>query len=162
MKRHRDEARAGDLLALEALDPAGVAATADGALVRAIEASVKNPEVMSGEAQMQLAEGFGALVNRLAAGQSLQFYLEATPVQLDELLARSRAQSAGHRGRRRSVRARGGAPGPRAASAGRRTRGFGRRVRRPARGHASAGLRARAAPPAGAPAPAARPEPARR
>ena len=87
------EARAGDLLGLQALDADGVAVNARGELVRLLEVSTKNPATLSAEQSAQVAEGFGALVNTLDAGQSLCFYVEATPVLVDELLQRDRAQS---------------------------------------------------------------------
>jgi hypothetical protein len=89
----KGEARAGDLLGLRALDGDGVAVNARGELVRVLEVSTKNPATLSVEQTVQVAEGFGALVNTLDGGQSLCFYVEATPVLVDELLARDRAQS---------------------------------------------------------------------
>ena len=92
--RKRLPREAGDLLALEAIDRTGVAVTREGALVRAIHVTPPNPLIMADEDRRRTAEGFGYLVGRLRAGQSLQFYVEARPIDLDALLARTRAQVA--------------------------------------------------------------------
>ena len=80
---------AGDLLPVEALDHSGLLVTSEGALVRVLRVAQKNPLVMSGNERAQVSAAFGRLAGRLRPGQSLQFYVEAAPVRLDELLARS-------------------------------------------------------------------------
>jgi hypothetical protein len=80
---------AGDLCPIEALDREGLAVTSEGALVRVLRAAPKNPLVMSTLEREQVGHALGQLAGRLPAGQSLQFYVEATPVRLDALLQRS-------------------------------------------------------------------------
>lgn len=77
---------AGELLAVEALSRDGVLVTSEGALTRYLRVSVKNPLVMGDDERRVVGEAFGRLVARLQAGQSLQFYVEARPVQLDAIL----------------------------------------------------------------------------
>ena len=83
---------AGDLLAVEAIDRSGVVITREGALVRILEVTPPNPFVMSADDRAQIANGFCYLVGRLRAGQSLQFYVDARPFNLDDVLARSRRE----------------------------------------------------------------------
>lgn len=85
-------AEAGDLLALEALDRTGVAVTSEGALVRILRVVPPNPLILSGEDRARIAAGFCHLVSRLRPDQSLQFYVEARPVNLEQLLAESRSE----------------------------------------------------------------------
>jgi hypothetical protein len=91
--RDRSLPEAGELLAVEALDRAGVLVTSEGALVRYVRVAPKNPLVMSDTERAHVSHAFGQLVARVAAGQSLQFYVEAAPVRLDALLAHSRAEA---------------------------------------------------------------------
>jgi hypothetical protein len=85
--------QAGDLCAVEAIDREGLLVTAEGALVRFLRAAPKNPLVMAPVEREQVGHAFGQLAGRLAAGQSLQFYVEAAPVRLDALLDHSEAQA---------------------------------------------------------------------
>jgi hypothetical protein len=78
------------LLAVEALDRSGLLVTSEGAFVRYLRVAAKNPLVMSDGERVQVSEAFGQLAGRVAAGQSLQFYVEAAPVRLAELLEHSR------------------------------------------------------------------------
>jgi hypothetical protein len=91
--RERPLPEAGELLAVEALDRAGVLVTSEGALVRYLRVAPKNPLVMSDAERAQVSHAFGQLVARAAAGQALQFYVEAAPVRLDALLGHSRAEA---------------------------------------------------------------------
>ncbi len=81
---------AGELLAVEAIDPSGLIVTSEGALVRVLEVTPPNPLMMSGDERGQLAASFCHLVSRLRPQQSVQFYLQAKPVNLDEILRASR------------------------------------------------------------------------
>lgn len=85
---------AGDLCAVEAIDREGLVVTSEGALVRVLRAAPKNPLVMSAAEREQVGRAFGQLAGRLAAGQSLQFYVEAAPVRLDALLAQTEQDTA--------------------------------------------------------------------
>ena len=84
---------AGELCAVEAIDREGLLVTSEGALVRYLRVTPKNPLVMSDAEREQIGHAFGQLVGRLAAGQSLQFYVEAAPVRLDALLEHSQAEA---------------------------------------------------------------------
>ena len=70
--RERPLPEAGELLAIEALDRAGVLVTSEGALVRYLRVAPKNPLVMSDVERAQVSHAFGQLVARVPAGQSLQ------------------------------------------------------------------------------------------
>ena len=84
--------QAGDLLAVEALDKQGLLITSEGALVRYLRVAPKNPLVMGDAERAQVAQAFGKLASRIGVGQVLQFYVEASPIDLDDLLAESRAE----------------------------------------------------------------------
>src|SRR5213078_2722193 len=83
---------AGELLAIEALSRDGVLVTSEGALVRYLRVSAKNPLVMADEERRAVGEGFGRLAARVQSGRSLQFYVEARPVHLEVLLAATDAE----------------------------------------------------------------------
>ena len=147
---------AGDLCPIEALDREGLAVTSEGALVRVLRAAPKNPLVMSAPEREQVGHALGQLAGRLPAGQSLQFYVEATPVGLDALLERSETDA------HQAIQAQGcdgERPGA-AAPARRDARVDGAPRRRAGRGRArllrDRPLPARPAAPGGLAAPAAR------
>jgi hypothetical protein len=87
-------AEAGQLAAVEALDQSGLLVTSEGALVRVLEVTAKNPLVMGAAERVAVSQALGALVGRLRAGQSLQFYVEARPVRLEALVEQGRAETA--------------------------------------------------------------------
>jgi len=95
LSRRRDQllAEAGELCCVEAIDREGLLVTSEGALVRYLRATPKNPLVMSPAGREQAGHAFGQLVGHLLAGQSLQFYVEAQPVRLEALLEHSRAEA---------------------------------------------------------------------
>ncbi|MEA2130925.1 MAG: hypothetical protein QOJ85_3816, partial [Solirubrobacteraceae bacterium] len=76
----------GALLDVVALDRTGVLVTGEGALVRFVEVTPRNPRVMGTEETQRVGEGFAAMAGRLRPGQSLQFYVEAAPVLLGDVL----------------------------------------------------------------------------
>jgi hypothetical protein len=76
----------GALLDVVALDRTGVLVTGEGALVRFVEVTPRNPRVMGTDEQQRVGEGFAAMAGRLRPGQSLQFYVEAAPVLLGDVL----------------------------------------------------------------------------
>ncbi|MEA2139881.1 MAG: hypothetical protein QOG56_3031, partial [Solirubrobacteraceae bacterium] len=82
----------GTLLDVVALDRSGVLVTGEGALVRYVEVTPRNPRVMGSEEQRRVGEGFAAMVGRLRPGQSLQFYVEAAPVLLADVLKVTREE----------------------------------------------------------------------
>ena len=85
---------AGELVAVEGLSRDGVLVTSEGALVRYLRVGAKNPLVMAEHERHQVGDAFGALAARVGAGQSIQFYVEATPIQLEALLSHSDAETA--------------------------------------------------------------------
>ena len=84
--------QAGELLALEELDQTGLAITSEGAFVRVLEVTPRNPLIMADAERAQLAHGFRGLLSKLRPGQTLQFYVETCPVDLASLLDRVREE----------------------------------------------------------------------
>ncbi|MEN3284328.1 MAG: conjugal transfer ATP-binding protein TraC [Solirubrobacteraceae bacterium] len=84
---------AGQLVPIEAIDRSGAVVTSEGAFVRILQVSPRNPIVMSESDRAGISAGLAGLVGRLRAGQSLQIYVEAAPVRLDDLLEESRRES---------------------------------------------------------------------
>jgi hypothetical protein len=82
----------GALLDVAALDRSGVLVTNEGALVRYVEVTPRNPKVMGTDEQERVGEGFAAMAGRLRPGQSLQFYVEAAPVLLRDVLDTTREE----------------------------------------------------------------------
>lgn len=89
VERRVAERPAGSLCAVEAIDREGLVVTSEGAFVRYLRATPKNPLVMSPAEREHVGEAFGHLAGRLRPGQSVQFYVEAAPVRLSALLRRS-------------------------------------------------------------------------
>jgi hypothetical protein len=83
---------AGDLLAVEAIDRTGLIVTSEGALVRMLAVTPPNPLILSAQERAQTAAAFCHLVCRLRPEQSLQFYVQARPVNLPEILADCRRE----------------------------------------------------------------------
>jgi hypothetical protein len=82
--------QAGDLLAVEAIDPSGLVVTREGAFVRVLRVTPPNPLVLTDEERTRIAHGYCQLVSRLRADQRLQFYVHSRPVNLSEILASAR------------------------------------------------------------------------
>ncbi len=89
---------AGDLLALEMLDETGLAITTEGAFVRVLEVTPRNPMIMDAQERELLASGFRTLLSGLRSGQTLQFYVETRPVDLGEILSGVRKEVASFAG----------------------------------------------------------------
>lgn len=83
-------AQSGDLLDVVALDRCGVLVTGEGALVRVVAVTARNPRVMGDDERLRVSRGFAAMVGRLKAGQSLQFYVEGAPLLLGDVLRAGR------------------------------------------------------------------------
>jgi TraG P-loop domain len=92
--RTTDLPAAGTLLAVEAIDQSGLIVTSEGALVRIVHVIPPNPIILSDDDRERVAASYSHLVSRLRPQESLQFYVQARPVNLDELLARSRREVA--------------------------------------------------------------------
>ncbi|HUJ34326.1 MAG TPA: hypothetical protein VLW51_03895, partial [Solirubrobacteraceae bacterium] len=61
---------AGELLALEELDQTGLAITSEGALVRVLEVTPRNPLIMADAERAQLGHGFREVLSKLRPGQT--------------------------------------------------------------------------------------------
>ena len=83
---------AGELLAVEYLDRTGLIVTSEGAFVRIFRVTPPNPLLMSGEERSKTAATFQRLVSQLKAGEAIQIYIDARPVNLAELLASCRRE----------------------------------------------------------------------
>jgi len=93
VKGKRDELpEAGELLAVEAVDRTGLIVTSEGAFVRIFKVLPPNPLLMSQEERAKTAATFQRLVSQLKAEQTLQIYVDARPVNLQELLATCRRE----------------------------------------------------------------------
>ncbi|MBS1679776.1 MAG: hypothetical protein JST08_20610 [Actinobacteria bacterium] len=93
-RRGGEHSEAGDLLAVEAIDRSGLIVTSEAAFVRILQVTPPNPIILSGEEREDLAAAFCHLLSRLRPEQSLQFYVEARPMNLERVLADSRAEVA--------------------------------------------------------------------
>lgn len=89
-----DLPEAGELLAVEAIDRTGLAITTEGAFVRIIGVTPPNPVIMSDEERRATSAAFCHLVGRLRPDQAVQFYVEARPVDLDNILLECRREVA--------------------------------------------------------------------
>ena len=80
-------ASAGDLLGVAAIEPDGLLVREDGTYVRALEVGAVNPLVLEPAEGERVSAAFGQVAARLPDRQSLQLYVQGTPLALDELLA---------------------------------------------------------------------------
>jgi hypothetical protein len=83
---------AGELVAVEAIDQTGLVVTSEGTFVRVLRVTPPNPLILSQADREAVANGFCQLVGRLRPGQWLQFYVDARPIRLDEVLADARRE----------------------------------------------------------------------
>ena len=86
--RRGASAGAGALLGVAAVQPDGLLIRSDGAYVRYLQSEVVNPLVLDPEEAERISAGFAQIAARLADRQSLQLYVQASPLGLEELLAR--------------------------------------------------------------------------
>jgi TraG P-loop domain len=84
--------QAGELLAVEAIDRTGLVVTSEGAFVRIFRVAPPNPLLMSMQERAQTAATFQRLAAQLNAGETLQIYIDARPVNLHELLTACRRE----------------------------------------------------------------------
>ncbi|HEY4281330.1 MAG TPA: hypothetical protein VGM91_24170, partial [Conexibacter sp.] len=94
LERRARLAAAGDLFPIEAIFRTGLAVRSDGAFLQILKVLPPNPLVLSGEARQQMAEACCHLAGRLRPGQSLQYYVQARPIGLEQLLADCRDEVA--------------------------------------------------------------------
>jgi len=80
-------ATAGDLLGLAAIEPDGLMVAEDGTYVRALEVGTVNPLVLDQSEGERVSQAFAQVVARLPDRQSLQLYVQGTPLALDDVLA---------------------------------------------------------------------------
>ncbi len=85
--RRGASAGAGALLGVAAIQPDGLLIRSDGAYVRYLESEVVNPLVLDPEEAERISAGFAQIAARLADRQTLQLYVQASPLGLEELLA---------------------------------------------------------------------------
>ena len=86
VKGERELPEAGELLAVEAIDRTGLIVTSEGAFVRVFRVVPPNPLLMSAQERAKTAATFQRLIAQLKADETLQFYVDARPVNLEELL----------------------------------------------------------------------------
>jgi DNA helicase HerA-like ATPase len=84
MRRDRCSA---DLLRVAAISLDGLLVREDGAYVRYLEVGVVNPLVLDQAEGERVSAAFGQLAARLPDRQSLQLYVQGTPLALEEILA---------------------------------------------------------------------------
>jgi len=99
VRGERELPEAGDLLAIEAIDRTGLIVTSEGAFVRIFRVVPPNPLLMSAEERAKTAATFQRLIAQLKAGESLQFYVDARPVNLEALLGDCRREVEASAGR---------------------------------------------------------------
>jgi hypothetical protein len=75
------------MLPVAAIDPDGLLITEDGAYVRYLQTGAVNPLVMESEEAERISAAFAQIAARLSDRQSLQLYVQAAPLELEELLA---------------------------------------------------------------------------
>jgi hypothetical protein len=78
---------AAALLGVAAIGPDGVLLRDDGSYVRYLEVTPVNPLVLEPAAAERISAAFAQVAARLPDGQSLQLYVQATPLALEEILA---------------------------------------------------------------------------
>ena len=85
--RRTDRRSAADLLGVAAIDPDGLLITDDGLYVRYLQTGGVNPLVMEPEQAERVSAAFAQIAARLPDRQALQLYVQAGPLELEELLA---------------------------------------------------------------------------
>jgi hypothetical protein len=78
---------AGNLLGLAAIEPDGLMVAEDGTYVRALEVGTVNPLVLDQAEGERVSQAFVQVAARLPDRQSLQLYVQGTPLALDDVLA---------------------------------------------------------------------------
>ncbi len=88
--RARAPHEAAQLLGGAAIEPDGLLIRRDGTYVRYLQSEVVNPLVLDPEEAEGISAAFAQIAARLADRQTLQLYVQATPLELEELLAKER------------------------------------------------------------------------
>ena len=81
------ERSAAELLGVAAIDQQGLLVREDGVYVRYLEVGSVNPLVLDQADGERISAAFGQLAARLPDRQSLQLYVQGTPLELEEILA---------------------------------------------------------------------------
>jgi hypothetical protein len=81
------KAPAGALLGVAAIQPDGLLIRNDGSHVRYLEVTPVNPLVLEPSQAERVSAAFAQVAARLPDSQSLQLYVQATPLALEEILA---------------------------------------------------------------------------
>ncbi len=76
-----------DLLGVAAIDPDGLLIAEDGTYVRYLEVGAVNPLVLDQAEGERISAAFGQIAARLPDRQSIQLYVQGTPLELEEILA---------------------------------------------------------------------------
>ena len=82
----------GELLDVGAITTDGLLITNSGGYVRYLQTDAVNPFVMDAAETERIAAAFAQIAGRLPEGQSLQLYADATPLELENLLAAERGR----------------------------------------------------------------------
>jgi hypothetical protein len=107
---------AAALLGVAAIEPDGLLIRDDGSHVRYLEVTRVNPLVLEPAEAERVSSAFAQVAARLPDSQSLQLYVQATPLELEEILAvethrceqaAGAAQDSGEPGRAKAIRALG-------------------------------------------------------
>lgn len=85
--RARASAGAAGLLGVAAIAPDGLLIRSDGTHVRYLQSEVVNPLVLDAEEAEVISAAFAQIAARLGDRQTLQLYVQASPPELEELLA---------------------------------------------------------------------------
>jgi hypothetical protein len=94
--RRSDQPRsAADELPIEALSHDGLLIRSDGALVRYLSVVPNNPLVLDEDGCQRMTAGLTDMLLRVPAGMSLQFYVQANHISLEQLVAEMRAETDG-------------------------------------------------------------------
>src|ERR1019366_7848684 len=80
-------ASTADLLGVAAIEPDGLLVREDGSYVRVLEVGVVTPLVLDSAEAERFSAPFGQVAARLPDRQSLQLYVQGTPLDLEEVLA---------------------------------------------------------------------------
>jgi hypothetical protein len=81
------------LLPIRSLSEDGLLTRTDGTLVRYLQVVPTNPLVADDDGCERMTRGLTDLIQRIPAGTGIQCYVEATPIALDDLLARHRRET---------------------------------------------------------------------
>lgn len=88
--RHPKQADAQELAGVAEITRDGVVRLADGGLALVLRAGSVNPLVLDEPDLQRVNDAFARVLNRIPAGRSLQFLVEATPLPVEQVIAGER------------------------------------------------------------------------